>query len=147
MHKNETKLRVRYKETDQMSVAYHSNYLVWFEVGRTELMRGLDLPYIEFEKSGLIMPVLKAYCEYKHAALYDDELVIITRLSNLQRVRLTFEYEIRRAGKLLARGYTEHAFIGRNGRPVALKKFSPFLWNRLCQALEKQAEKGEDTSE
>ncbi|MBW6463950.1 MAG: acyl-CoA thioesterase [Firmicutes bacterium] len=138
----ETSIRVRYVETDQMGVAYHANYLVWFEVGRTEMMREIGLPYIEFEKSGLMLPVLKAYCEYKHAAHYDDQLIINTRLSDLQKVRLTFDYEIRRESKLLARGYTEHAFINQEGKPVALKKFSPFLWNRLCQALEKQGEKG-----
>lgn len=143
MRRNETLFRVRYKETDQMSVVYHANYLVWFEMGRTELMREIGLPYIEFEKSGLVLPVLKAYCEYKHAAHYDDELSVITRLSSLQKVRLTFDYEIRRENKLLARGYTEHAFINQAGKPVALKKFSPFLWNRLCQALDKQGEKGE----
>ncbi len=138
MRRNETLFRVRYNETDQMSVAYHANYLVWFEMGRAELMREIGLPYIEFEKSGLMLPVLKVYCEYKHAAHYDDELYVITRLSNLQKVRLTFDYEIRREGKLLARGYTEHAFINQDGKPVALKKFSPFLWNRLCQTLDKQ---------
>ena len=144
LRKNETHLRVRYEETDQMRVAYHANYLVWFEVGRTELMREIGLPYLEFEKSGLLLPVLKAYCEYKHAAHYDDQLKVVTRLSNLQKVRLTFDYEIRREGQLLARGYTEHAFIDERGKPVALKRFSPFLWNRLCQALEKPGGKGED---
>ena len=127
-----------------MSVVYHSNYLIWFEVGRTELMRDIGLPYLEFEKSGLLLPVLKAYCEYKHAAQYDDQLTVLTRVSNLQKVRLTFDYEIKREGKLLARGYTEHAFIDQKGKPVALKKFSPFLWNRLCQALDWQVDKGGD---
>lgn len=140
MKKNETMIRVRYEETDQMGVAYHAKYLVWFEIGRTELMRSIGLPYIEFEKSELFLPVLKAYCEYKHAARYDDQLMITTRLEILQYVRLTFNYEIRRAGKLLARGYTEHAFINDKGRPIVLKKFSPFLWNRLCQALDNQGE-------
>lgn len=135
MKKNQATVRVRYEETDQMGVAYHAKYLVWFEIGRTELMRSIGLPYIEFEKSKLFLPVLKAYCEYKHAARYDDELTIKTRLESLQNVRLTFNYDILREGKLIARGYTEHAFMNESGRPVALKKFSPFLWNRLCQAL------------
>ena len=140
MRKNETKIKVRYQETDQMAFAYHANYLSWFEIGRTELMRELGLPYIEFEKSGLFLPVLKAYCEYKLAARYDDDLVIITVLDSLQRVRITFKYEVRREGKLIALGYTEHAFINRESKPVALRKFSPFLWNRLCKALEKDRE-------
>jgi acyl-CoA thioester hydrolase len=136
LKKYETKVRVRYKDTDQMGVAYYANYLVWFEVGRTELMRSLELPYLEFEKSNIYLPVLKAFCEYKMPAHYDDELSIVTRLENLDNVRVTFAYDIRRAGKLLANGYTEHAFISDNGKPVVLKKFSPFLWNRLCRALE-----------
>ena len=136
MIKNETTFRVRYQETDQMGVVYHANYLVWFETGRTELMREMELPYIEFEKSGLLLPVLKAYCEYKHSARYDDQVTVITRLSSLQNVRLNFDYEIKRGSKLLAKGYTEHAFINEKGKPVALKKTNPFLWNRLCSSLE-----------
>ncbi len=136
MKKNETKIRVRYQETDQMGMAYHANYLAWFEIGRTELMRSIGLPYIEFEKSNLYLPVLKAYCEYKHAARYDDLLTIITFIESLQYVRTVFNYEIRRDDKKIAGGYTEHAFINEAGRPVVLKKISPFLWNRLYKALE-----------
>lgn len=136
MKKNETKIRVRYQETDQMGMAYHANYLVWFEIGRTELMRSIGLAYIEFEKSSLYLPVLKAYCEYKHAARYDDLLTIITFIESLQYVRTVFNYEIRRDDKKIAGGYTEHAFINEAGRPVVLKKISPFLWNRLYKALE-----------
>lgn len=140
MKKNETVVRVRYKDTDQMGVAYHANYLVWFEVGRTELMRSLGLPYREFEKSKLYLPVFKVYCEYRQPARYDDELTIVTWLELVQQVRITFNYEIRREEELLARGYTEHAFMNDNGRPVVLRKFSPFLWNRFCQALEEQVD-------
>jgi len=138
LKKNETTVRVRYKDTDQMGVAYYANYLVWFEVGRTEMMRSLELPYREFEKSSIFLPVLKAFCEYKQPARYDDQLTIVTRLESLHNVRLVFNYEIRREDELLASGYTEHAFVNDSGRPVVLKKFSPFLWNRLCQALDKQ---------
>jgi acyl-CoA thioester hydrolase len=138
---DETTVRVRYKDTDQMGVAYHSNYLVWFEIGRTELMRNIGIPYLEFEKNSLYLPVLKAYCEYKHAARYDEELTVSTRLESLQHVRLKFAYELYREGKLLARGYTEHAFTSHTGQPVALKKFCPSLWARLCSALENRKEK------
>ncbi|HSW36630.1 MAG TPA: thioesterase family protein [Candidatus Limnocylindrales bacterium] len=136
---DETLIRVRYKDTDQMGVVYHANYLVWFEIGRTELMRRLGMLYRELEKSNLFLPVLKAYCEYKIPARYDDQLTVLTRIESLQSVRLTFAYEIRREGKLLAKGYTEHAFINEVGRPVVLRKLSPFLWNRLTKALEGQA--------
>lgn len=137
MKRDETTIRVRYQETDQMGVAYHANYLTWFEVGRTELMRKIGMPYAEFEKNGLYLPVLKAYCQYKHAIRYDDCLTVVTRLENLQNVRLTFNYEVRLENRLMASGYTEHAFINEKGRPVVLKKSSPFLWNCLNKALEK----------
>lgn len=139
--KNKTTVRVRYEETDQMGVAYYANYLVWFEVGRSELMRSIGLPYLEFEKSKLYLPVLKAYCEYKYAVRYDDQITVITHLDHLQKVRLNFQYEIRLNDKLMARGYTEHAFINERGKPVVLKKISPFLWNHLCKAVEEYDEK------
>ncbi len=136
MQKYETNIRVRYQQTDQMGFVYHANYLVWFEIGRTEFMRSIGLPYIEFEKSKLYLPVLKVYCEYKHAIGYDDLLTVSTSLESLQYVRLVFNYEIRREKKIMAGGYTEHAFINEEGRPVVLKKTNPFLWNRLCRVLE-----------
>lgn len=145
--KNETEIRVRYKETDQMGVAYHANYLIWFEVGRAELMRSIGLPYREFEKNGLFLPVLKVYCEYKHAVKYDEQITVVTRLQELQNVRLYFSYEIRLDNRLMAGGYTEHAFINEKGKPVALKKTSPFLWNHLCKAIEKQQEGEGDSSD
>lgn len=129
-------MRVRYKDTDRMGVAYYSNYLVWFEVGRTEFFRELGVPYAEFESINIFLPVIKACCEYKLPAHYDDELKIITRVDNLHEVRISFEYEVWRERELLARGSTEHAFVNENGRPVILRKSSPFLWRRLQEVLE-----------
>ncbi len=136
---NETIIRVRYQETDQMGFAHHASYLVWFEVGRTELMRKIGLPYIEFEKSNLYLPVLKAYCEFKRAIRYDNEISVLTHLHSLEKVRLVFNYELKKDGRKMAFGYTEHAFINEAGRPVILKKVSPFLWNRLCKVLEEKS--------
>ncbi|MGM0651825.1 MAG: acyl-CoA thioesterase [Bacillota bacterium] len=139
MNTNKTVFRVRYQETDQMGFAYHANYLIWFEMGRTELMRNFGLPYIEFEKNNLYLPVLKAYCEYKHAVRYDDEISVLTHLKSLENVRLVFNYELQKDGRKMAFGYTEHAFINKAGRPVVMKKVSPFLWHRLCKALEENS--------
>ncbi|NMD42782.1 MAG: acyl-CoA thioesterase [Firmicutes bacterium] len=133
---HETTLRVRYKDTDAMGIAYYANYLIWFEVGRTEWMRALGPSYSELEKSGIFLPVIRATCEYKKAARYDDELTVITRIESIGLVRLTFHYEIRRSGQLVARGSTEHAFVNEKGRPAALRKMNPFLWHKLNQALE-----------
>ncbi len=128
---SKTVIRVRYADTDQMGVVYHANYLVWFEAGRTELMRRLGLPYLEFEQSGLFLPVIKAEVEYKLPARYDDEVAVLARIKSLRQTRLAFEYEVRRGDELLARGSTEHAFTNRAGRPVALRKHSQDLWARL----------------
>ena len=132
---NETTVRVRYEETDQMGVVYYANYMVWFEVGRTELMREFGLPYREFEENDLFFPVLRAYCEYKEPASYDDQLTIITRIKNILQVRVTIDYEICRADKLLAKGYTEHAFVNGKGKPVILKKTNPKIWKRLLEVV------------
>lgn len=135
MNKGETRIRVRYKDTDQMGVAYYANYFVWFEVGRTEFFRGLGMPYREFEKNGIYLPVIRAYCDYKLPAVYDDEITVITRVSSFQEVRLSFNYGIYRGEDLLAEGGTEHVFVNHKGRPVVLRKKSPFLWRRLQEAV------------
>ena len=99
-------------------------------------MRALGLPYRDLEKSGLFLPVIKASCEYRSSARYDDELTVVTLLESLRAVRISFLYEIRCGERLLARGSTEHAFVDERGRPVALRKKNPFLWRKLCQVLE-----------
>jgi len=136
MKSGETLLRVRYAETDQMGVVYHANYFAWFEVGRTEYFRQLGMPYGEFEKNKLFLPVIKAYCQYKSPATYDDLLRVVTAINSLQEVRMSFKYEIFRheQGELLATGGTEHAFVSHLGKPVVLKKDNPFLWRRLLDA-------------
>lgn len=91
---SETKLRVRYAETDQMGIVYHSNYLIWFEVGRTELFRNLGLPYTVFEEQGLSLAVVEASCRYRQPAKYDDELVVYTRLEKFTSRIIKFSYQV-----------------------------------------------------
>jgi len=108
---NQTRLRVRYAETDQMGVAYHSNYLIWFEVGRVELMRQHGCAYREMEeREGCYIAVVDARCRYKAPARYDDELVVSTRIGNVRGPLINFLYEVARAsdGTLLAEGETTH---------------------------------------
>ncbi|HHW75308.1 MAG TPA: acyl-CoA thioesterase [Firmicutes bacterium] len=136
MLKNITRVRVRYKDTDAMGIAYYANYLIWFEVGRTEWMRALGPSYSELEQSGLFLPVIKVSCQYKAPARYDDELTVITWIESLRGVRVAFNYEIHRDEQLIARGNTEHAFVNEKGRPIVLRKKNPFLWKKLLQALE-----------
>ena len=115
-------VRVRYAETDRMGVVYYANYLVWFEVGRTEWLRQAGLTYREVEESGIILPVIEARCEYRQPARYDDEIEIRTRGVLLSGVRVQFDYEVvrRGTGAVAAVGRTVHASVDATGRPARL---------------------------
>ena len=117
-----TSVRVRYAETDQMGVVYYANYLVWFEVGRTELLRRLGWSYREMEAAGFSLPVIEAACTYHRPARYDDELDIRTTGTMVSAVRMAFEYEIRRRAddQVIVTGRTHHASLDPAGRPVRL---------------------------
>jgi len=108
---SETRLRVRYAETDQMGVVYHSNYFVWFEVGRVELLRQLGFSYKDMERGdGCFIAVADARCRYKAPARYDDEILVRTHLKNVRESVIHFGYELVRLGdnQLLAEGETTH---------------------------------------
>jgi len=108
---NETKLRVRYAETDQMGVVYHSNHLIWFEVGRVEFMRQMGFSYRDMEREdGLFIAVAEARCRYRAPVYYDEEVVVRTRLKAVRDSVIIFSYELARAdtGALLAEGETTH---------------------------------------
>ncbi|PYQ09584.1 MAG: acyl-CoA thioesterase [Acidobacteria bacterium] len=114
-----TSVRVRYAETDQMGIAWHGEYLAWFEVGRTDLLRGCGCTYRELEAQGLRLPVIEVQARYLRPALYDDVLQIHTRLIGVGGARVSFDYEVRREGTEgpLATGSTSHAAIDLRGRP------------------------------
>ena len=115
-------VRVRYAETDQMGVAYYANYLVWFEVARTDWLRERGWTYRAMESEGYALPVIEAHCDYKASARYDDHIDIVTTARLISPVRLAFDYTLSRQGDgaLLATGYTVHASVDRAGRPVRL---------------------------
>ena len=117
-----TRLRVRYADTDRMGVVYYANYLVWFEVGRTEWLRETGWTYRDMESDGLALPVIEAHCEYRQPARYDDEIEITTRATLLSPVRLRFDYEITRVADdtLSAAGHTIHAAIDHAGKPCRM---------------------------
>ena len=105
-----------------MGVVYYANYLVWFEVGRTDLLRQAGWSYREMERDGYSLPVVQAACEYRRPALYDDELEVRTTGLLLSPVRVRFDYRIVRAGDetTLAEGHTVHASLDNQGRPRRL---------------------------
>jgi acyl-CoA thioester hydrolase len=117
-----SRLRVRYAETDKMGVVYYANYFVWFEVGRTDLLRESGWNYRDMEAGGFGLPVIEACCAYRESAKYDDEIDVRTTGALLSPVRVKFSYEIVRAADAatLATGTTVHATVDRNGRPCRL---------------------------
>lgn len=119
-------LRVRYGETDQMGVCYYAEYFEWFEVARTEFLRNLGLPYTEFEKKGIFLPVKAAYCEYKSPVKYDDLVNIKIELLEKGNSSVSFKYEITCQDRLVALGKTTHVFVDKNFKP-----------NRIPPELEK----------
>jgi acyl-CoA thioester hydrolase len=111
---SEARVRVRYAETDQMGVVYHSNYLIWFEVGRVEFIRQMGLNYKQMEEEGCGIAVVDVRARYRLPARYDDELVIETRLLAARGAVIRFGYRILRVadGLLLCEGETFHVCVG-----------------------------------
>ncbi len=117
-------IRVRYAETDQMGVAYYANYLVWFEVGRSEFCREKEFSYADLEATGYKLVVTDAHCCYRNAARYDEAITVRTWLKSLNSRMITFGYRILRKEKeeVIAEGETRHLCIDSNGKPKSLPK-------------------------
>ena len=113
---SESRVRVRYAETDQMGVVYHSNFFIWFEIGRVELLRQMGFTYKEMERQdGCFIAVVDARCRYKAPARYDDEILVRTHLKNVRESLIHFGYEaLRSDGTLLAEGETTHIVTDAN---------------------------------
>lgn len=140
-------LRVRYQETDQMGVVYHANYLNWFEIGRTELIRQMGFPYTDIEAKGFLLPVIHAEIDFHKPAKYDDVVMIYTRIESYTNVRIEMGCQVHRAdpeqisdvesavesgfepsGELLVRGLTRHVWVNRDFRPVRIDQELPELF-------------------
>ncbi len=119
MYQSETKVRVRYGETDQMGYVYYGNYAMYYEVARVESLRQLGLTYKELEDGGVMMPVLENKSKFLSPALYDDELRIVTTIRERPSVRITFVYEIfNDINQLIHQGETLLAFVNKTtGKP------------------------------
>jgi acyl-CoA thioester hydrolase len=115
-------VRVRYAETDQMGMVYHSNFFVYFEIGRTDYFRESGFTYRMMEEDRVFMPVVECYCRYLQPAVYDDELLVETQLEMLSRLRLKFLYEVKRKqdSRLIAEGYSVHFPTNPQGKPCRI---------------------------
>lgn len=131
----ESRTRVRYKETDQMGIAHHANYVVWFEIGRTDLCRATGIPYAEIESRGFILVVTEINCRYRTPFRYDDDVLIRTSVSSAASRAIKFAYELYDGAgqELRATGFSSHMWLDRNTRRPAradaevMKAFEAFL--------------------
>ena len=145
MLKHRTTYRVIYGDTDKMGVAYYGNYLRWFEIGRTEMIRSWGLAYKDLEDRGVFLPVSEAHLKFVASARYDDVLAIETSLDPGVRAGMKFDYRVleQQTDKLLAEGYTVHAFMDANGKVIRPPRFMRQLVREIMEkAPEDPAEGG-----
>ena len=118
----DSEIRVRYAETDQMGVAYYANYLVWFEVGRSDFCREKGFSYAELEALGFKLVVTDVHCRYRNSARYDEALIVRTEIKGINRRLITFGYQILRrdGGEVIATGETRHISLDPKGKPKSL---------------------------
>ena len=112
--------KVYYKDVDKMGVAYYSRYFEYFEQGRTELLNSVGLNVSEIENQGVFLPVVLAHCEYNKSARFEDEIIIVSKINEIPKSRLKINYLItkRDSTEKIAYGWTEHAFMKKNGKPT-----------------------------
>lgn len=115
-----TSLRVRYAETDAQQVAYHANYIVWFEVARGDYLRAIGLDYNEMEASGAFVVVAELSAKYLAPVRYDDELTIVSRIAELRSRSFRFAYRVFKGDRLVTEGWTAHVVVNREGRPITI---------------------------
>ncbi|MBK1858577.1 acyl-CoA thioesterase [Cerasicoccus arenae] len=113
-----SKLRVRYAETDKMGIVYHTNYFVWFELCRVEMLDHIGLSYRDLEARGFLLPVLEIAANYRKPAYFDDRIEVTCFIDEAPSLRINISYEVRRGEELLVTGSSRHAFMSPSGRPV-----------------------------
>ena len=126
-------VNVRYAETDRMGIVHHSVYPIWYELARTDLSKLAGFPYSKMEEEGLMLPLIEVNCKYYSPAYYDDELVVTATVSKLTPVRIVFYYEVFRKDqeRPINTGYTVHAIVNKDMRPVNTKKSFPKIYESM----------------
>ncbi|KKE80402.1 acyl-CoA thioesterase [Oceanobacillus caeni] len=144
-------MRVQYKDTDQMGVVHHGNYVTWFEVSRTEWIRHYGFAYSKMEEYGVLLPVLDVNIQYKKSAHYDDCVAVFSKVTKYSPVRIEFYYEVRKIseeefaqekgetmepfGELLAKGTTKHMWVNQEWKPVRMNKVAPEIYEVLEKVM------------
>ncbi|MFZ5973787.1 MAG: acyl-CoA thioesterase [Bacillota bacterium] len=138
MFVSETRIHVRYAETDRMGIVHHSNYAVWFEEARTEFLNALGYSYAQIEDEGILLPLTDLKCSFKKPAQYEEDIIVRTRISRATCVRIQFVYEVLDVndGSLIATGQTDHAWTDAALVPVNIMKRLPDIYAVLCRCIE-----------
>ena len=132
-----SEIRVIYADTDAMGIAYHANYLRWFEIGRSEWLRQIGYAYARLEKEGVWLPVTEVNCVYKLPAYYDDVLEIASWVDKLGGASIIMAYEIKRkvTDELLVHGKTHHVVTGSDLKPIKLKRVRPDFYSMVIDSM------------
>ncbi len=130
---------VHYYETDQMQIVHHSNYIRWFEESRCDYLKQIGLPYHKLEEMGIISPVVEMNCSYKSMVRFDDTVMIVPKITKFSAVRFEVSYQIFDAttNELRAVGSSKHCFIGRDTKPLNVKKIYPEIYEKFSNLVTK----------
>ncbi|WP_313561981.1 acyl-CoA thioesterase [Ruminiclostridium cellobioparum] len=129
-------LTVRYAETDRMGIVHHSNYPVWFEVGRTEFIRQNGISYSEVEGQGILLPLLELKCKFISSSTYEDKIIVRTGIKSYTKVRLNFYYEVFKESDMnnpITTGETVHVWTNAGLKPINLQKYNEELYNIIVK--------------
>lgn len=139
MYISEKEIEIRYAETDQMGVVYHANYVIWLELGRTQLIHDLGFSVVDFEKRGYVSPVLDIHIQYKASLRYGDKAIIRTWVKSQDRLRTTYGYEILNGtGTVAAIATSQHTVVKKESfRPISLQKVDPVWYEKYKEISEK----------
>lgn len=135
MTTTKTCFHVKHSEVDGMGIVHHSNYPLWFEKGRKDFLKHVGTYSSDISKHGVYLPLSEIECKYKSPAKHGDEIVVITKIQSMSCVRIKFEYMVfeKSKGKLLATGWTIHAWTNKRVEPINLEKEVPYVYERLKQ--------------
>lgn len=128
---SETKIVVRYAETDKMGIVHHSVYPIWYEQGRTDFIKLADLTYSKIEELGIMLPLVSLTSNFKKPADYEDELIVRTSISKFTPARIEFYYEVYKNNEIINTGTTVHAWVGKDLRPLNLKKNYSEIYSKI----------------
>ncbi len=127
--------RTQYYETDQMGIIHHSNYIRWMEEARGDFLEQMNYPYFRMEENEIIIPVISVGCEYKSMVRYPQTVVIDTKISYYDGIKMNVQYKMsdKETGELRALGESRHCFLSRSGKPISLKRSYPEISTRFFQ--------------